>query len=134
MDADIVENVAKSDKKKKKRKGQDGSVVDSAPSQSAQSTQPLDTSVASEGKKKEKEKKKEKKSGTHAPLPEQELPGGLKVQDFKIGDGKMAKPGARVSMRYIGKLTNGNVFDSNTKGKPVRNVAAAERTKLLNTF
>ncbi|KAH9986557.1 hypothetical protein BJV74DRAFT_964437 [Russula compacta] len=47
-----------------------------------------------------------------------ELPNGLKVQDAKIGDGPQAKKGMRVSMRYVGKLPNGKVFDSNTKGKP----------------
>jgi FK506-binding nuclear protein len=49
-----------------------------------------------------------------------EFPSGLKVQDAKVGNGPQAKSGMRVSMRYVGKLPNGNVFDSNTKGKPVR--------------
>lgn len=49
-----------------------------------------------------------------------ELPSGLKIQDAKVGDGPQAKNGMRVSMRYVGKLPTGNVFDSNTKGKPVR--------------
>jgi len=50
----------------------------------------------------------------------QELPSGLKIQDHKAGEGPQAKKGAKVSMRYVGKLTDGNgkVFDSNTKGKP----------------
>ena len=30
----------------------------------------------------------------------------------------MAKPGNRVSMRYVGKLQNGSIFDANTKGRP----------------
>lgn len=51
-----------------------------------------------------------------------ELPSGLQVQDAKVGDGPQAKSGMRVSMRYVGKLPNGNVFDSNTKGKPVRHL------------
>ena len=51
-----------------------------------------------------------------------ELPNGLQVQDAKVGDGPQAKSGMRVSMRYVGKLPNGNVFDSNTKGKPVRHL------------
>jgi FK506-binding nuclear protein len=49
-----------------------------------------------------------------------ELPGGLKVQDGKIGTGPQAKKGNTVSMRYIGKLQNGDVFDKNVKGTPVR--------------
>lgn len=32
--------------------------------------------------------------------------------------GPVAKPGNRVSMRYVGKLQNGSIFDSNTKGRP----------------
>lgn len=40
------------------------------------------------------------------------------VEDAVIGKGPRAKSGKKVSVRYIGKLTNGKVFDSNTKGKP----------------
>ena len=46
------------------------------------------------------------------------LPSGLVIEDKKTGTGPMAKPGNRVSMRYVGKLQNGSVFDSNTKGRP----------------
>ncbi|EFP83175.1 peptidylprolyl isomerase [Puccinia graminis f. sp. tritici CRL 75-36-700-3] len=46
------------------------------------------------------------------------LPSGLKIIDTKVGQGADAKAGQSVSMRYIGKLNNGKVFDSNTKGKP----------------
>ncbi|KAI7945536.1 hypothetical protein MJO29_011924 [Puccinia striiformis f. sp. tritici] len=45
-------------------------------------------------------------------------PSGLKIVDSKVGSGADAKAGQSVSMRYIGKLNNGKVFDSNTKGKP----------------
>lgn len=40
------------------------------------------------------------------------------IEDKKTGTGPTAKPGQRVSMRYVGKLQNGSIFDSNTKGKP----------------
>ncbi|KAF1939850.1 FK506-binding protein 3 [Clathrospora elynae] len=43
---------------------------------------------------------------------------GVTVDDKKEGKGKAAKKGDRVEMRYIGKLQNGKVFDSNKKGKP----------------
>ena len=43
---------------------------------------------------------------------------GVTVDDKTVGSGPMAKAGQKVSMRYIGKLDNGKVFDSNTKGKP----------------
>jgi FK506-binding nuclear protein len=43
---------------------------------------------------------------------------GVKIDDKKLGSGPAAKNGDRVSMRYIGKLTDGKVFDANKKGKP----------------
>ncbi|KAF3941506.1 Helicase [Dactylella cylindrospora] len=43
---------------------------------------------------------------------------GVKIEDHKLGSGPEAKRGQKVSMRYIGKLTDGKVFDSNKKGKP----------------
>lgn len=44
---------------------------------------------------------------------------GITVDDRKLGSGKAAKSGDKVSMRYIGKLeSNGKVFDSNKKGSP----------------
>ncbi|EMC96023.1 hypothetical protein BAUCODRAFT_123299 [Baudoinia panamericana UAMH 10762] len=43
---------------------------------------------------------------------------GVTIDDRKLGEGQAAKAGDRVGMRYIGKLANGKVFDSNKKGKP----------------
>lgn len=43
---------------------------------------------------------------------------GVKIDDKKLGKGVAAKSGNTVSMRYIGKLEDGKVFDSNKKGKP----------------
>lgn len=43
---------------------------------------------------------------------------GVSVDDRKIGSGPAAKKGSRLEMRYIGKLDNGKVFDSNKSGKP----------------
>jgi FK506-binding nuclear protein len=43
---------------------------------------------------------------------------GVKIDDKKLGSGPAAKKGDRVGMRYIGKLVDGKVFDSNKKGKP----------------
>jgi FK506-binding nuclear protein len=43
---------------------------------------------------------------------------GVQIDDKKIGSGPAAKKGDRIGMRYIGKLQNGKVFDSNKKGKP----------------
>ncbi|KAI0195958.1 hypothetical protein F4808DRAFT_324802 [Astrocystis sublimbata] len=44
--------------------------------------------------------------------------GGVTQDDRKIGSGRVVKKGNRVEVRYIGKLTDGKVFDSNKKGKP----------------
>lgn len=49
----------------------------------------------------------------------QTLAGGLEITDAKVGTGAAAKAGSKVGMRYIGKLENGKVFDSNTKGSPL---------------
>ncbi|CAG8223635.1 unnamed protein product [Penicillium salamii] len=43
---------------------------------------------------------------------------GVKLDDKKLGKGVAAKSGNTVAMRYIGKLEDGKVFDSNKKGKP----------------
>jgi FK506-binding nuclear protein len=70
--------------------------------------------------KKGKEEAKDKKKEKAAAKPEaKELSGGVKIQDHKVGSGPQAKSGDMVSMRYVGKLQNGKVFDSNTSGAPV---------------
>ncbi|KAH6675521.1 putative FK506-binding protein 4 [Halenospora varia] len=43
---------------------------------------------------------------------------GIKIDDKKVGKGPACKKGDRVGMRYIGKLQDGKVFDSNKSGKP----------------
>ena len=42
---------------------------------------------------------------------------GMQYQDIVIGTGKAPTPGRRVSVKYVGKLTNGKIFDQ-TKGNP----------------
>jgi FK506-binding nuclear protein len=121
-----------SKKAKKKLKAENGAAVPApAPGPDGEAS-----------KKSKKEKKAKKGDAKEGPLlgeveesgpkqkqgdkgPMQELPNGLKIQDAKLGEGPQAKKGAKVSMRYIGKLLDGKVFDSNTKGKPVRLWAAA---------
>ena len=77
-----------------------------------------------EKKEDKKEKKKDKKAGEKDEPKKggelKETPSGLKIKDHKIGTGKAAKKGDKISMRYVGKFPDGKVFDSNTKGKPVR--------------
>ncbi|ETN39171.1 uncharacterized protein HMPREF1541_05394 [Cyphellophora europaea CBS 101466] len=43
---------------------------------------------------------------------------GITIDDRKVGTGPAAKKGSNLSMRYIGKLESGKVFDSNKSGKP----------------
>lgn len=94
----------------KKQKGENGVAI------------PKDDAVKDtkeEKKKEEKKEKKEKKKEGKAAEAVKELDGGVKVKDVKAGSGPGAQKGQSVKMRYIGKLTDGKVFDSNTKGKPV---------------
>ncbi|ORY87117.1 hypothetical protein BCR37DRAFT_376513 [Protomyces lactucae-debilis] len=45
--------------------------------------------------------------------------GGLAIEDRKTGEGPSVKSGAKVAIRYVGKLkSNGKQFDANSKGKP----------------
>jgi FK506-binding nuclear protein len=110
MDTDEqpAEKVSKK-KKAKKQKGEDGKAVSVA----------VEEKAAEPKGEKEEEKKADKKDKKKQKGPSKELAGGVKIRDVKTGDGKAAKNGAKVSMRYIGKLQNGKVFDQNTKGKPV---------------
>ncbi|KAH9176333.1 hypothetical protein EDB89DRAFT_2112777 [Lactarius sanguifluus] len=115
----------KPSKKTKKLKAENGAAV------------PVPTGTDGEASKKGKKNKKKKGGDAEESHPQteedkeseskpkqgdlggmRELPGGLKIQDAKLGDGPQAKKGVKVSMRYLGKLPNGKIFDSNTKGKP----------------
>ncbi|KAJ7091271.1 hypothetical protein C8R44DRAFT_817498 [Mycena epipterygia] len=95
--------------------------------QKAESGKAVKPDALEAGDKKEKKKdKKEKKKEAAAdgekpekkPAAEREVAGGVKIKDTKVGTGAAVKKGNTVSMRYIGKLQNGKIFDSNTKGKP----------------
>ena len=43
---------------------------------------------------------------------------GIKIDVREEGSGPAAKKNSKIEMRYIGKLANGKVFDSNKSGKP----------------
>ena len=47
-------------------------------------------------------------------------PSGLKYVDLKVGDGPTPRVGQTVTVKYIGSLENGTVFDS-TNNKPPAN-------------
>lgn len=64
-----------------------------------------------DGEKKDGEKKDgDKKTPATGTLGVKEVQGVI-LDDRKLGSGRVAKKGDRVSMRYIGKLENGKVFD-----------------------
>ncbi|KAJ3820143.1 hypothetical protein F5880DRAFT_1625331 [Lentinula raphanica] len=101
-------------KKNKKQKLQDGTAAASgAPQEKKEEDTQKDGEKKADGQKGDKKAKEDKTKPK-----EKELPSGLKIKDAKVGTGPMAKKGQTISMRYIGKLTNGKIFDSNTKGKP----------------
>ena len=126
-----------SKKKAKKLKTENGGALP-APAEIAPDAQKKGEKKDKKGKKGAESKESEAKTETEEGVAKQkqgdkdnlrELPSGLKIQDAKIGDGPQAKKGMNVSVRYIGKLPNGKVFDSNTKGKPVRRPALPVLTK-----
>ena len=52
----------------------------------------------------------------------------LKITDVKVGDGKETQKGALVLANYIGKLSDGTVFDSSyERGKPFQFVFGTGR-------
>lgn len=111
-DSDAMETdepkLSKAQQKKlnKKLKAEDGKAVPAPEKKEAEKPK-------KDEKKKEQPKKDEKAKEVKT------LDGGLKIQDHKVGTGPAAKSGNLVKVRYVGKLTNGKIFDSNTKGEPV---------------
>ncbi|KAF9188910.1 peptidylprolyl isomerase fpr4 [Haplosporangium sp. Z 767] len=71
-------------------------------------------------KAQEQPKKKEEPKKNEEPKKDNKktLPNGLVIEDTKPGEGARAKAGKKIGMRYVGRLTNGKVFDKNTSGKP----------------
>jgi len=116
-DADDSESpkASKSDKKKKLNEGSGKPV--SAP-EVEQDKKDKKKQEKSKEKKEEKEVEKKEPATSKKPV-EREVAGGVKVLDTKIGNGPMAKKGNKVLMRYIGRLSDGKVFDKNVKGNPV---------------
>jgi len=115
-----------SKKKAKKLKAENGAAVPvhaDADGTAPKKSEKKDKKGKKGAESKEGDSKKEKgdvkpKQGDKGGSDLRELPSGLKIQDAKVGGGPEAKKGMKVSMRYIGKLSSGKVFDSNTKGKP----------------
>jgi FK506-binding nuclear protein len=118
----------KTSKKAKKLKAENGAAVpvSADTNADAQKKGKKDKKAKKGVESKEGDFKKEEGKGDDAKQKQgdksamRELPNGLKIQDAKIGDGPQVKSGMKVNMRYVGKLLDGKIFDSNTKGKPVR--------------
>jgi len=117
-ESDVADTKSPAEKKNKKLKTDEAKIV------------AID--ATEEGKEKKDKKKKNaeektvklasdgtEKKETKASI-EKTIAGGVVIEDAKTGTGPQAKKGNTVRMRYIGKLTNGKVFDKNTTGKPVR--------------
>ena len=75
-----------------------------------------------EQKKPQEQPKAEKKPQEQQPKAEKKtLSNGLVIEDTKVGQGKTAKKGNTVLMRYTGRLASNNrVFDSNKSGAPFK--------------
>ena len=111
-DGEKPAQLTKAEKKAaKKQKGENGLAI---PKEDPVKDAKGDKKV--EEKKEKRKEKKEKKKEEKATL---ELEGGVKIKDVRAGSGPGAQKGQSVKMRYIGKLADGKVFDSNTKDKPV---------------
>ncbi|PIA17743.1 hypothetical protein COEREDRAFT_80401 [Coemansia reversa NRRL 1564] len=80
--------------------------------------EPTKSKKSKKEKAKEAKEEKSKDSKDDGKKSSKTLAGGVVAEIKKEGTGAGAKKGARVGMYYIGKLTNGKVFDQNTKGKP----------------
>lgn len=119
------EKLSKSEKKKlsKKLKAEGGKAIPAGTEEKPQSNG--EVKKGKEHKEKEKSKDKSKMDKAEKGVEKEKKTTrevqGVKITDVKIGTGRQAKAGDTVSMRYIGKLTNGKVFDKNTGGAPVSN-------------
>ncbi|KAF8938011.1 peptidylprolyl isomerase fpr4 [Dissophora ornata] len=81
--------------------------------EAAKKEEPKKEAAKKEEPKKEAAKKEEPKKDN-----KKVLANGLVIEDVKVGTGAAAKSGKKIGMRYVGRLTNGKVFDKNTSGKP----------------
>ncbi|KAI8602805.1 hypothetical protein EDD21DRAFT_303196, partial [Dissophora ornata] len=91
--------------------------------EAAKKEEPKKEAAKKEEPKKEAAKKEEpKKEAAKKEEPKKDnkkvLANGLVIEDVKVGTGAAAKSGKKIGMRYVGRLTNGKVFDKNTSGKP----------------
>ena len=74
------------------------------------------STVKSDTADKSKTEAKKEDAKTKAPATVRTV-SGVKIDDKKTGKGPAAKKGSKVGMRYIGKLTDGKVFDGKSARK-----------------
>ncbi|KAJ3207475.1 peptidylprolyl isomerase fpr4 [Entophlyctis luteolus] len=79
---------------------------------------PIEKSTEKTNEKQTDKKQKEKKEDASSQKKVTKHPNGMIIEEVVEGSGPIAKVGSRVGVRYVGKLTNGKVFDSSTTGKP----------------
>ncbi|KAJ1849564.1 peptidylprolyl isomerase fpr3 [Coemansia sp. RSA 486] len=87
-------------------------------SKQAEKTEKTEKKAEKTEKTEKKAEKTEKKAEKSSKTKSKDCGGGVMAEIMKEGDGQGAKNGQRVGMYYIGKLTNGKVFDKNMGGKP----------------
>jgi len=80
--------------------------------------QPKKQKAAPPAKKEQPPAKKKQEDVIETKTKAKKYPNGFEIHELKQGkaSGKVAKAGKQVTMKYVGRLTNGKVFDQ-TKGK-----------------
>ncbi|KDN44456.1 hypothetical protein RSAG8_05503, partial [Rhizoctonia solani AG-8 WAC10335] len=120
--ADTSATTPKKEKKRaKKLKNEAGKAAAAPATTVATETTTTTTSITASSPNKEKKGKPAEKKEVAKPVEKKEggkKDGEKKKKDKTVGSGPAAKAGKKIGMRYIGRLKNGKVFDSNTKGKP----------------
>ncbi|KAG9016029.1 peptidylprolyl isomerase fpr4 [Tulasnella sp. 427] len=116
--------VEKKDKKRPRESNEGEAEAESSSKKDKKKKQKLESGAAgpapvngaAEKKEEKKETKKEEKKEKKKNI--QTTKSGVTVDVRTEGKGPAAKNGQKLSMRYIGKLQNGHVFDKNVKGSP----------------
>eukprot|EP01111_Echinosteliopsis_oligospora_P001197 TRINITY_DN116_c0_g1_i2.p1 TRINITY_DN116_c0_g1~~TRINITY_DN116_c0_g1_i2.p1 ORF type:complete len:316 (-),score=124.52 TRINITY_DN116_c0_g1_i2:64-1011(-) len=96
----------------KKQKGNEGAAVPVSPAQAK-------PAAAKQPQQPKQEQKQAKPAAQKSPAKAVKLQGGLSYEILQNGSGATATRGKQVSVRYVGRLPSGKVFDSSTK-KPFK--------------
>ena len=90
--------------------------------QAKKQPEPQQQKPKGDNKQQQQKPQEQKKPQEQQPKAEKKtLSNGLVIEDTKVGQGKTAKKGSTVFMRYTGRLASNNrVFDSNKSGAPFK--------------